>query len=188
MGADTKTIAAALRRRDAQFLGQLVEEHQHRLLRYLLSLTREVPLAEDVFQETWLRVLERGRQYDGRHAFSTWLFAIARHLLVDRLRRRSPLLFADLQPAESASSGFDVPDPDPRSPFDEALRQEQQQALGSALDRLPGHYREVLLLRFREELSLDEIATVTASPLSTVKARLYRGLSHLRRRVEKTNP
>ena len=81
------------RQRDAvlrdELLGELVDRLQGRLVRYLTYLVGRRETAEDLAQETWLRVLERGRQYDGRLPFEPWLFAIARHLAIDLLRRHS---------------------------------------------------------------------------------------------------
>ena len=83
MESETSAIARGLRRRDPDLLDRLIEQYQHRLLRYLVSLTTDRAIAEDLFQETWMRVLERGHQYDGRHEFSTWLYTIARNLTID---------------------------------------------------------------------------------------------------------
>src|SRR4029077_16204003 len=80
-------IARGLRRRDPDVLDRLIEQYQHRLLRYLVCLSGNRELAEDLFQETWIRVLERGHQYDGKHEFSTWLYAVARNLTIDYLRK-----------------------------------------------------------------------------------------------------
>src|SRR6201993_2175802 len=91
MESETSAIARGLRRRDPDLLDRLIEQYQHRLLRYLVSLTADRAIAEDLFQETWMRVLERGHQYDGRHEFSTWLYAVARNLSIDYLRKRSPI-------------------------------------------------------------------------------------------------
>src|SRR6185312_13722193 len=77
---ENRALAQALRVRDPEVLDRLIEEYQYRLLRYLVSLTGARALAEDLFQETWIRVLERGRQYDPRYRFEPWLFAIARNL------------------------------------------------------------------------------------------------------------
>src|SRR5215472_10611594 len=90
METEASAIARGLRRRDPDLLNRLIEQYQHRLLRYLVYLTRNRELAEDLFQETWIRVLERGHQYDGKHEFSTWLYAVARNLTIDYLRKKSP--------------------------------------------------------------------------------------------------
>src|SRR5688572_20300744 len=81
-------IAAGLRRRDPDLLDRLIEQYQHRLFRYLISLTGDRVLAEDLFQETWVRVLERGHRYDGRARFVAWLITVARNLAIDALRAR----------------------------------------------------------------------------------------------------
>ena len=75
--------------------------------------------------------------------------------------------------------------PDNLSPADLAAAHEESERVWAALVRLPAFYREVLLLRFQEDLSLEEIAAVVAAPLSTVKSRLYRGLSELREMLER---
>src|SRR5438067_13853394 len=92
MESETSAIARGLRRRDPDLLDRLIEQYQHRLLRYLVSLTADRAIAEDLFQETWMRGLERGHQYDGRHEFSTWLYSIARNITTDYLRRKRPAI------------------------------------------------------------------------------------------------
>src|SRR5438552_18914778 len=108
MADENTEIAHGLRRRDPELLDRLIEEYQHRLLRYLVYLTGRRDLAEDFFQETWIRVLERGRQYDGWHEFGTWLFSIARNLVIDHLRRKRPVSFdSPANPDDPAL--FDIP-------------------------------------------------------------------------------
>lgn len=177
-------IARGLRRRDPDTLDQLIEMYQHRLLRYLVYLTGNREFAEDLFQETWMRVLERGKQYNGKSRFDTWLFAIARHLVIDASRKKTcvslealtaPAEDSHAAPIEFASSDL--------TPFEETHRREESQRVDSALAHLDVVQREVVMLRFQEEMSLDEIAEVTGAPLSTVKSRLYRGLEALRPRL-----
>src|SRR3954467_13165549 len=85
---ETAKIARGLRERDMELLADLVEGCQHRLVRYLLYLTGRRDYAEDLAQETWMRLLQRGSQYNGRQRFDPWLFAIARNLAIDYLRRK----------------------------------------------------------------------------------------------------
>jgi RNA polymerase sigma-70 factor (ECF subfamily) len=77
---ERESLALALRNRDPEVLGVLIGRFQYRLFRYLVYLTGNRENAEDLFQETWLRLLERGHHYDGRSKFDTWLFSIARNL------------------------------------------------------------------------------------------------------------
>jgi RNA polymerase sigma-70 factor (ECF subfamily) len=175
-----QAIAQGLRRRDPETLDDLIDRHQHRLMRYLIHLTRRREAAEEVFQETWLRVLERGRQYDGRASFATWLFTIARNLVIDHARKKKALSLEDLGESARPGPAWEMAHTSQDSPFDAAAGREQAEHLGSAVLQLPAVYREVMVLRFQEDLKLEEIARVVDAPLSTVKARLYRGLAALR--------
>lgn len=171
-------IVVALRRHDPDMMEQLIERYQHRLFRYLLFLVGNRDLAQDLFQETWLRVLERGSQYSGRSRFETWMFSIARNLMIDHTRKRVALSLDEVtdpandRPVEIAA---DLP-----SPFDHFQSGEQTARIAQALLALHPLYREVLVLRFHEEMSLEEIALVSSAPLSTVKSRLYRGMAALK--------
>ena len=109
MARESTEIARGLRRRDPDLLDRLIEQYQHRLLRYLVSLTGRRELAEDLFQETWIRVLERGHQFNDKYAFSTWLFAVARNLAIDTMRRKQPASLDGLMSDEEDAVPFDVP-------------------------------------------------------------------------------
>ena len=90
MQDESREIARGLRRHDPDLLDELIGRYQYRLPRYLWTLTGNREAAEDLFQETWIRVLERGDQYNPRWRFEAWLFSIARNLAIDLLRRRQP--------------------------------------------------------------------------------------------------
>ena len=178
MADDTKSLAQGLRRRDPELLDRLIEQYQYRLFRYLLYITGNQERAEDFFQETWMRVLERGHQYDGKSKFEGWLFAIARNLVIDWQRQKKALsLDALTNPEEGAPAEFAGEDP---SPLQQVLAHESEGTVQTALGKMAAIYREVLLLRFQEEMQLTEIAAVLDAPISTVKSRLYRGLEDLR--------
>lgn len=177
MAQESTEIARGLRRRDPDLLDRLIEQYQHRLLRYLVYLTGRRELAEDLFQETWIRVLERGHQFSDQYAFSTWLFAVARNLAIDHLRRKQPASLDGL--LDEGEAQFDVPATGRASAFDATLQREQNEQIAAGMQHLPAEYREALVLRFQEGMSLEEIASVAHVPLGTVKSRIYRGLSAL---------
>lgn len=180
MTDDNTTIARGLKRRDPELLDLLIEQYQFRLFRYLLHLTGSRERAEDFFQETWVRVLERGAQYDGKWKFEAWLFTIARNLVLDWHRRKKPESFESLRGPEEDAPAFDVKDEKSATPLETVLGAEQREVIELSLTKIPAVYREVLVLRFQEEMQLDEIAVVMSTPVSTVKSRLYRGLEALR--------
>ena len=181
-------VAEGLKRQDPGLLDQLIVRYQHRLLRYLLFLTGNREMAEDLFQEVWMRVLTRGGQFNGKARFETWLFTIARNLVIDQRRKRTMSSLDELFEAggeDDKPMAFEVADHEP-GPFDRMANVEDRERVGAALLELDTLYREVLVLRFHEELSLEEIAKVTRAPLSTVKSRLYRGMASIKPHLEET--
>nr|WP_257031163.1 RNA polymerase sigma factor [Edaphobacter lichenicola] len=187
LGAQTSSenaaIAQGLKRQSPELLDTLIELYQHRLLRYLLFLTGKREVAEDLFQETWMRVLLRGAQYNGKARFDTWLFTIARNLVIDLSRKRVMASLDEMSEGKDDDRPFEVAMSGP-SPLEQFQSRENCAEVGEVLLKLEPSYREVLVLRFYEELSLEEIATVTRAPLSTVKSRLYRGLATLKPEME----
>src|SRR5579863_8094801 len=180
-------IATGLKRQAAGLLEELIVRYQHRLLRYLLYLTGHRELAEDLFQEVWMRVLVRGAQFNGQARFETWLFTIARNLVIDQRRKRTASSLDELFEGggeDDRPMSFEVADGEP-TPFDRFANLEDRQRIAASLLTLDTLYREVLVLRFHEELSLEEIAKVTRAPLSTVKSRLYRGLAAIKPVLER---
>lgn len=181
---ENATIAHGLKCQDPELLDQLIEQYQHRLLRYLLFLTGRRDIAEDLFQETWMRVLIRGAQYNGKARFDTWLFTIARNLVIDLSRKRTMSSLDEMSENNEDDRPFEVAMSGP-SPLEQFASREDSAEVAEVLLTLDGSYREVLVLRFYEELSLEEIAGVTRAPLSTVKSRLYRGLASLKPELER---
>ena len=177
---DAQSISRALKLRDPDLLDRLIEQYQFRLFRYLLHLTGSRERAEDFFQETWLRVLERGHQYDGKWKFEAWLFAIARNLVLDWHRRKKPQSLESLAGRDEDAAVFEPPDAKSATPLEQAMEAELRTGIALGLARVPAIYREVLVLRFQEEMQIEEIAGVTGVPLSTVKSRLYRGIEALK--------
>ncbi len=182
-------ISAGLKRQEAGLLDELIVRYQHRLLRYLLYLTSSRELAEDLFQEVWMRVLVRGAQFNGKARFDTWLFTIARNLVIDQRRKRTVSSLDELFEGSNDDDrpmSFEIAGDDP-TPFDRCSNHEDRERIAEALLELDTLYREVLVLRFHEELSLEEIAKVTRAPLSTVKSRLYRGMAAIKPKLERVN-
>ena len=176
----TQQIAIGLRRGEVVILEALVARYQYRLVRYLIMLSGRRGGVDDLVQETWLRVLERGSSYDGQSRFEPWLFRVARNIAVDSMRKRRVF---------SLDSNDDVavrpsPASDEPSPFALAARTDDADRLARSLQTLEPVYREALVLRFLEDLSLQEISAIVGAPVSTVASRIYRGLATLRPRLE----
>lgn len=171
-----------LRGGDIEAVAALMQRYQHRLYRYLLRLARHPDTAEDLFQQTWLRVMERIRTYDPRRSFEGWLFGVAHNLAIDHLRRYQPESLDE--PLPSGDSRTELIAGAGPGALEQLLSRERAGWLAEAVADLPLLFREVLTLRFEEEMKLEEMAAVLGLPLGTVKTRLHRALKHLRQALE----
>lgn len=169
---------ARLRKGDMDALATLIEQYEGRLYRYLLRLVREPATAEDLFQQTWVRVAERIKMYDPRRQFENWLFTVARNLAFDHLRRNHPESLDE--PLPSGDSRLALVEASGQSALESLLSEERGALVTGAVQTLPLIYREVLALRFEQDMKLEKIAGVLGIPLSTVKSRLRRALEDLR--------
>jgi RNA polymerase sigma-70 factor (ECF subfamily) len=180
MESDTERIALGLRQKDVAILEKLVEQYQYRLVRYLVSLLGRRDGVDDLMQETWLRVLERGESYNGRSRFEPWLFRVARNIAFDAMRKR-PTFSLDSNEEDVVRSSPKCSEP---SPYTLAARTQDAERLAHSLQILEPVLREALMLRFQEDLSLQEISAIVGVPVSTVASRIYRGLATLRPNFE----
>jgi RNA polymerase sigma-70 factor (ECF subfamily) len=180
MESDTERIALGLRQKDLAVLERLVEQYQYRLVRYLVSLLGRRDGVDDLVQETWLRVLERGESYDGRSRFEPWLFRVARNIALDAMRKQ-PMFSLDSNEEDVVRSSPASSEP---SPYTLAARTQDAERLAHSLQALEPAFREALMLRFQEYLSLQEISAIVGAPVSTVASRIYRGLATLRPQFE----
>jgi RNA polymerase sigma-70 factor (ECF subfamily) len=154
---------------------QLYERHRGSLFRYLLRLVRQPAVAEDLFQETWNRLIQARARYAPTAKFSSWLFQIAHRLALDWLRR---------DPQHKSDSLEDrvveLPSACELAPDAVLLSEEGRERLMAAIDRLPTEQRAALLLQAEANLSLDEIAKLQDTGRETVKSRLRYALAKLK--------
>ena len=172
---------ARLRRGDLNALSELIARYQNRLYRYLLRMVRQPAEAEDLFQQTWLKVVEKVRSFDVTRNFDAWLFTLARNLAIDHLRRVRPQSLDEplADNGHCATVADRIPSRD-CTPLEAALAVERRTHIDEAMAALPMIYREALTLRFEDGMKIEEIAQVIEVPVSTVKSRLRRSLEQLR--------
>jgi RNA polymerase sigma-70 factor (ECF subfamily) len=164
---------------DVPAFEELVRRHRTPVFSFLVRLTGDRARAEDLCQETFLRVVHAARGWEPRAPFRTWLFAVARNQAFDEARRRAFRRTERLDdPARAAEPSGD-PGPD-RAAEGSLLRPK----LEAALAALPEEQREVFLLREHAGLRFAEIAEVTGVPENTVKSRMRYALEALRARLE----
>lgn len=170
---------------DARAFEALVRRHRGAVYQYLLRQAGTPARAEDLLQETWLRVLRGARDYTPKARFTTWVYTIARNLSVDSARKESYRQAASLeQTGDDAARPLSerLPGQGP-SPERGAHNAELRPLLERALGALPEEQREVFVLREFSGVPFKEIAEVTGVSENTVKSRMRYALEALRRRL-----
>lgn len=181
-------LVERLRARDAGALETLMERHSSRLYRVAFGITRNHAEAEEVVQDVFLTLFRKVDGFDGRAALSTWLYRVATNAALIKRRGKRAQLEASLEEClptfradghREGDRAWVVADWS-QNPESELLTGETRKILDEALDRLPEHYRALLVLRDVEELSNEEVAEALGESVSTVKSRLHRARMALR--------
>jgi RNA polymerase sigma-70 factor (ECF subfamily) len=163
-------ILIRLRGGDRSRLGDLIDRYGEDLMRYLVMILGKRESAEDMFQDTWVKVMERIHRYDTDRPFAPWLFRIARNSAYDLLRRNKRWRQDD-------PKDLNVSEVHPNPEIDSTLAATDLAA--KLLAALSPKLRELIYLRFYADLSYQEIADRCRIPIGTVKSGLRRGLDNL---------
>jgi RNA polymerase sigma-70 factor (ECF subfamily) len=174
---DDSAVVAAFLDGNRRAFDELVERYQNRLLNFVYRTTGDRERAEDLVQETFIRVYRHLHRFDQTKKFSTWIYTIASNLAKNELRNRSrnPLVLfqtllknreADQRPLEWEDNTY--------RPDDLFRKRALKSQVDAAVDQLPEHHRTVFVLREMEGKTYEEIAEITDTNLGTVKSRLNR--------------
>ena len=170
---DQEHIIARARRGDADAFEQLVEAYRNQVFRLALRMCGNEADADEVAQEAFLSAWKGLPNFRGESQFSTWLYQLTTHAAIDLMRREKRQAAAeDIDEITTADDG--------PSPQQQAERAETRREVRSALMQLPEEYWQVLLLRFMQELSYEEIGRALKLPVGTVKSRLNRAKAQLK--------
>ena len=170
---DQEHIIARARRGDADAFEQLVTAYRNQVFRLALRMCGNEADADEVAQEAFLSAWKGLPNFRGESRFSTWLYQLTTHAAIDLMRREKRQAAAeDIDEITAADDG--------PSPQQQVERTETQREIRSALMQLPEEYRQVLLLRFMQELSYEEIGRALKLPVGTVKSRLNRAKAQLK--------
>ncbi len=156
---------------DTAPLAVLFEHYHLPLFRYLLHLTRNRALSEDLVQEVFFRVLKYAQSYDPALSFPVWLYGMARNAYLDSLQKKRP------EVNDGAIEEIRSPEPMPEELF---TRKQDLQFLQEAMQQLSIEKREVLVLSRFHHLRYEEIGRILQCEVGTVKVRVYRALKELR--------
>jgi RNA polymerase sigma-70 factor (ECF subfamily) len=183
---DDASLARAAARGDTEAFAALVSRHQDRLYGVIHRMVGDSERAMDLVQETFLRAWRGLPGYTGAAVFSTWIYRIARNVVVSALRAEAarPRLVPE---SSLAGPGGEAPVQE-RAPLSESpdaalLKVEDRERLVRALLSMPSDFREVLILRDIEDRPYESIADLLEIPLGTVRSRLFRARLELRERL-----
>jgi RNA polymerase sigma-70 factor (ECF subfamily) len=159
----------------------LYRRHEARVFRFLLRTLRDDAGANDVMQEVWFAVARGADRYTPTAKFTTWLFTIAHHRMVDAIRARRPTEMIDLNGDSGERLLLDLPPADARTePLNALQIEDQTAAVLRAVEQLPAEQRAAFLLQAEGELSVEEVAAATGTSFETAKSRLRYARTKLR--------
>jgi RNA polymerase sigma-70 factor (ECF subfamily) len=164
-------------------LAALVERYEARLTSFCGKLVGSAPLADEISQETWLRIWRHREAYRAEGKFVVLLYTTARNVYRNHARaarRREHWL-----PTAAESEPIEAVAEDREDHLDVLVERERQRGVHRALLGLPEPMREALLLRFQEELAYEDIAAIVGAPESTIRSRVHHGIKQLRQRLVK---
>ena len=185
-GVEARLVARCLAG-DEKAYRELVERYQAQVFSLTFRMVRRREDAEDLTQDTFVRMFRALDRYDPQRPFAAWLFTIASRLVIDLIRRRRVTPISLTQREAGSDEVYEIEVEDPGLKPDElATRSEEEQRTESLIQSLPPHYRIVVMLRHQQDLSYEEIAEALHLPLGTVKARIHRAREMLKVRIRRT--
>lgn len=173
---EDRTLVERAQKGDKRAFDKLLKKYRKSVYYMLLKMVKNSDDAEDLAQEAFAKAFTSIERFDATFAFSTWLFRIASNNCIDFIRKKRVQTISIDQPIESEDGGnmqMDLKDGG-LDPNDTLLKQQRGKYLKMALDRLPLKYRQLVELRYFDELSYEEVAEKTQLPLGTIKAQLFR--------------
>jgi RNA polymerase sigma-70 factor (ECF subfamily) len=184
-GESDEALVAALAAGEGRALRRLMERHQAQLFGYLRRMVGDAHAAEDLFQETFLRVVRHAGRFDGARRFRPWLYTIACNLIRNHYRARGTRQGLSLD-AEGETAGGSLGEALgdlARGPVEEVEARELARLVRLAVERLPLGARAAIDLFYLRGLSYEEISLALEVPLGTVKSRIHNGTKRLARLV-----
>jgi RNA polymerase sigma-70 factor (ECF subfamily) len=182
MDALIANMVSQVKKGDQEAFEGIVDLFKDKIYRHCFRMVGNGHEAEDLAQETFLKAYRNIDKYNNDFKFSTWIFRIATNLCIDRLRKKKPdyYLDAEVPGTEGANmySQLAVEDPLPEEVVTE---NERRNELQQEIMKLPEKYRTAIVLKYVEDLSLEEISQIMDIPVPTVKTRIHRGREALKK-------
>jgi RNA polymerase sigma-70 factor (ECF subfamily) len=180
---DAELVRGALGGSQAAFR-ELVERHQRAVFGVIVRVVREPARAEELAQDTFVKAFRSLHTYDVQRRFSAWLLTVAHHVAIDEVRKGALETVPLETPAEGGSRTLEIADVRAATPAVLAERVQLADALRTAISRLRPEYRELVSLKYEQELEYEDIVEITGLPIGTVKSSLHRARKELAEQLQ----
>ena len=181
---DDRELIERAKRGDERAFRELLRKYERPVFNICYRMVRNEQEAQDLAQDAFVKVFAMLERYNPSYAFSNWLFKITSNLCIDSMRKRRIATLPMDQPVTSDKGEYERQYESPTdNPETVMMKGEKMGMLAEAIDKLPEHYRIMIVLRHQEDLSYEEIADTLDVPLGTVKARIHRAREMLKSRL-----
>jgi RNA polymerase sigma factor (sigma-70 family) len=179
-GESDEALMRRYARGDAAAFEVLYRRHEMRTWRYIERNVRNRATADELMQEVWFAVARDAPRYEPSARFTTWLFTIAHHRVIDSIRKNRPHLSLETLGYEAEPVVGQLTADSSAGPLEAAMARDQAAALIEAVEQLPPEQRETFLLHIEGDLGIEEIAAITGTSFETAKSRLRYARTKLR--------
>ncbi|MCX6765826.1 MAG: RNA polymerase sigma factor [Candidatus Moranbacteria bacterium] len=183
MGQTDQQLVKNFLEGDETALEELVKKYLKPVYNFLYRLTNDASALDDLTQITFIKVWKNMRRFDQDKNFRTWLFAIAKNTAYDYLKKKKTIPFSAFTDEEGDNKLKNIPE-DEILPDELLQKADAARELEAALLKIPYQYRIILLMRYKDDFSLQEIAEILSEPYNTIKSRHQRALSAIKKTLE----
>lgn len=184
--SEAQIISASQKGDEASF-GLLVERYLKLLYNFIYRIVYDKDTAEDITQETFIKIWKNIRRFDKKKNFKNWAYLIARRTAIDYLRKKKNLPFSFFEDEDGHNALSDRPDAGP-TPDELVFKDEESEKVIEMMKTLPENYRTILNLYYKDGLELKEVAEIMELPYNTVKSQHRRAILRLRRIIKESAP
>lgn len=185
MNDDINQIIDRIRSGDEDAFAEIVKIYLSPIYNFVYRLVGDRDLAEDLAQETFVKAWRNLKRFDQKRKFKTWLFTIAKNTAYDWLKKKKEIPFSSFAD-EEGENWLESVAADDILPDEIIERSDLAEEMEEIIKKLPVHYRAILLLHYKEDFTLHEIAEILGEPYNTIKSRHQRGLARLKKKLLQT--
>ena len=169
---EEQAIIERLKAGDPSVIDDIVEQYKKPLFEFIVRIVNNYDAAEDIFQETWIKVIRHINSFRGEAKFSTWLFQIARNVYRDAMRKKKDLCYVSIEEAKELTC----------EPAVDAVNIIKMEHVRKIVSGLPIKMKEVIVLRYYHDLNIKEISELLGCSAGTVKSRIFRASGIIRKK------